>query len=300
MNDDRSVMRPAAAMHRPEDLDHLLDLLREHGDTAKIVAGGTAFTILWKAGLLQAGHVVSVTGLPGLDEVRCDDAELSIGALARVRDVERTDTTRAASPVLASTLRLVANARVRNVATMGGNVAEADYTSDPPAVLSALDAVVTIRSKDGARDLPLREFLVDYFQTALEPDEFVTGVRVPVLGPEWSGSYLKLLSRAAEDRTCIGVAAFLRRGHDGACTGARVSVVGGNPVPLRLPDVERSLVGQEPSVESFAALAAEYAAAADPVEDNRGTSSYRRRVMAPLIVRALRRAARGTNDAVFA
>jgi carbon-monoxide dehydrogenase medium subunit len=293
-------MRPPAAMHRPENLDDLLALLREHGDTAKIVAGGTAFTILWKAGLLQAEHVVSATALPGLTQVQADGDALSIGALARVRDVERAEATRTSTPVLASALRLVANVRVRNVATMGGNVAEADYTSDPPAVLSALDAVVTIRDKDGGRDLPLREFLVDYFETALRPDEFVTGVRIPVLGADWGGTYLKLLSRSAEDRTCIGVAAFLRLAADGTCAGVRVAVVGGNPVPLRLPDVEGQLVGRAPSADSFAALAAEYAAAADPVEDNRGTASYRRRVMAPLIVRALRRAARGTNDAVFA
>ncbi|RZU30979.1 FAD binding domain-containing protein [Blastococcus saxobsidens] len=293
-------MRAPAAMHRPETLEELLAILREHGDSAKIVAGGTAFTILWKAGLLQAEHIVSATGLHGLTDVRADDEALTVGALARVRDVERAEATRRNSPVLASALRLVANVRVRNVATMGGNVAEADYTSDPPAVLSALDAVVTIRDKDGGRDLPLREFLVDYFETALRPDEFVTGVRIPILAADWGGTYLKLLSRSAEDRTCIGVAAFLQHATDGTCAGVRVAVVGGNPVPLRLPEVERQFVGQEPSMEAFAALAAEYAAAADPVADNRGTASYRRRVMAPLIVRALRRAARGTNDAVFA
>jgi carbon-monoxide dehydrogenase medium subunit len=183
---------------------------------------------------------------------------------------------------------------------MGGNVSEADYTSDPPAVLAALDAEVLVRSRDEARELPIRDFLVDYFETALHPDEFVTGVRIPVLGPEWTGSYLKLLSRTAEDRTCLGVAAFVRRGDDGDCAGARIAVVGANPVPLRLPEVEESLVGRPLEPDAFAAVAAEYAAASDPVDDNRGSSSYRRRVLAPLVVRALRRAARGADDAVFA
>jgi carbon-monoxide dehydrogenase medium subunit len=287
-------------MHRPEDLDELLQLLAEHGEDAKVVAGGTAFTILWKAGLLQAGHLLGVTGLDGLADVASDGRTLSIGALARLRDVERAEATRTAVPVLASALRLVANVRVRNAATMGGNVSEADYTSDPPAVLAALDAEVVVRSRDGARELPIRDFLVDYFETALRPDEFVTGVRVPVLGPEWSGSYLKLLSRTAEDRTCLGVAAFVRRGDDGDCAGARVAVVGANPVPLRLLEVEESLMGRPLDTEAFAAVAAEYAAASDPVDDNRGSSSYRRRVLAPLVARALRRASRGADDAVFA
>jgi carbon-monoxide dehydrogenase medium subunit len=293
-------MRSSAVMHRPEQLEHLLRLLEEHGDDAKVVAGGTAFTILWKAGLLQAGHLVSAAALPGLTGVQVEGAHLAIGALTRLRDVERSDTTRTAVPVLASALRLVANVRVRNVATMGGNVAEADYTSDPPAVLAALDAEVSVRSRGGQRRVPIRDFLVDYFETALEPGELVTEVRVPVLGHEWGGSYLKLLSRSAEDRTCLGVAAFVRRDDSGRCTGVRVAVVGANPVPLRLSDVEESFVGQDLREEGFAALAAAYAAAADPVTDNRGSASYRRRVMAPLIVRALRRASRATNDGVFA
>ncbi len=293
-------MRPPAAMHRPEHLEHLLELLHQHGDAAKVVAGGTAFTILWRAGLLQAEHVLSATAVPGLGDVQAHDGRLSVGALARLRDVERTEAARRCSPVLASALRLVANVRVRNVATVGGNVSEADYTSDPPAVLTALDAAVAIRSKEGERELPIRAFLVDYFETALRADEFVTRVHIPVLGPDWGGSYLKLVSRSAEDRTCLGVAAFVRRGENDTCAGIRVAVVGANPVPLRLDDVEDSFVGQDLREETFTSLAADYTAAADPVEDNRGTASYRRRVMGPLIVRAVRRAARATNDAVFA
>lgn len=293
-------MRPPTAMHRPEDLGELLTLLRQHGDTAKIVAGGTAFTILWKSGLLQAEHLVCATSVPGLDAVSASDGRLSIGALARLRDVERSEVTAKAAPVLAAAVRLAANARVRNVATFGGNVSEADYTSDPPAVLSALDAVVIVRSQDEERQIPIREFLVDYFETALRPDEFVTRVELPELSADWAGCYLKLLSRSAEDRTCLGVAALVQRDEDDVCTGVRVAVVGAHPIPLRLPDVERAIVGQRLTTESIASLAAAYAEAADPVSDNRGSGSYRRRVMGPVIVRALRRAARGANDAVFA
>jgi carbon-monoxide dehydrogenase medium subunit len=294
-------MRPGAVMHRPEQVDDVLELLGQYGDDAKLVAGGTAFTILWKAGLLQAEHVVSLPAVEGLSEIQGDDVRMSVGALARLREVERSEVVRSSSPVLASTLRLVANVRVRNVATMGGNVSEADYTSDPPAVLAALDATVTVQSKRaGRREMPIREFLVDYFETALEADEMVTSVEVPVLPVGWSGSYLKLLSRSAEDRTCLGVAAFVRRDEQGRCAGARLAVVGANPVPLRLDHVEESLVGQQLQDDQLAAVAAEYVQASDPVQDNRGTSSYRRRVMGPLIVRALHRAARATDDAVLA
>lgn len=293
-------MRPTAVLHRPEDIADLLGLLEEHGDDAKVVAGGTAFTILWRAGLISTGHLVSATGVGGLADVQADEQGLSIGALARLRDVERAAPTLAAAPVLAAALRLVANVRVRNVATMGGNVSEADYTSDPPAVLAALDATVTLSSSHGSRDLPLSDFLVDYFETALRPEELVTRVRVPRLPAGWSGTYLKLLSRSAEDRTCLGVAAFVTRDDSGACGGLRVAVVGANPVPLRLPAAEAELLGSDLGPAAVADLAAQYVAGSDPVSDVRGSSSYRKRVLGPLVERAVRRAAWGHNDAVFA
>lgn len=293
-------MRPSAVLHRPAELPELLALLAEHGDDAKIVAGGTAFTILWRAGLLSAGHLLSATGVAGLTGLSADADGLTIGALTRLRDVERAQETLDVAPVLAAALRLVANVRVRNVATMGGNISEADYTSDPPCVLAALDASVTLTSANSSRELPFSMFLVDYFETALRPDELVTAVRIPRLPAGWSGTYLKLLSRSAEDRTCLGVAAFVTKDESGACGGLRIAVVGANPVPLRLPAADAQLLGSDLGPAAVAELAAQYVAAADPVSDVRGTSSYRRRVLGPLIERAVRRAAWGRNEAVFA
>jgi carbon-monoxide dehydrogenase medium subunit len=295
-----SVSAPKTLLHRPTTQDELLDVLAEHGDAAKVVAGGTAFTILWKAGLLRPEHLVSAMAVSGLGELAAGERQVSIGALCRLRDVERDGGVRRCHPVLAGTLRLVANARVRNVATMGGNVAEADPTSDPPCVLTALDAVVHVASREGRRAIPFREFVSDYFETVLHPEEVVTHVNVPTLAPDWSGTYLKFLSRSAEDRTCLGVAAFVRDDGAGTCAGLRVSVVGATPVPLRLRDVEAQVVGRMLDDACLAEVAAQYVAASDPISDVRGSADYRRRVLAPLVVRAVRRAARGTHDAVLA
>lgn len=293
-------MPAPAQLHLPESLEELLALLAEYGEDAKVVAGGTAFTILWKAGLLQVGHVVGCSRLAGLDRLAGVDGGTTIGALVRLRDVERSAAVRRRAPVLAAALGLVANVRVRNVATMGGNLAEADYTSDPPCVLTALGASVRLASRVGVREVPLTEFFVDYFETVLRPEEFLTGVTVPELPGAWGGTYLKFLSRSAEDRTCLGVAAIVRTDDDGRCAGLRLAVGGATPTPLRLVEVEEEFMGQELDGASLDNLAAGYVAAADPVSDHRGSAAYRRRVMSPLIVRAVRRAARGTRDAVFA
>jgi carbon-monoxide dehydrogenase medium subunit len=293
-------MTQAAVMHAPETQDEVLDVLAEHGEAAKIVAGGTAFMILRKAGLLQPEHVVSPMRVAELRGVAAEEGSVSIGALTLLRDVQRSREVRRDQPVLAAALTLVANTRIRNVATMGGNVSEADPTSDPPAVLTALDAVVHIASTDGERQVPMRDFYRDYFESVLRPEELVTRIVVPALGREWGGTYLKFLSRSAEDRTCLGVAAFARSNSDGVCTGLRLSVVGATPIPLRLPDVEKSVAGQVLDAEVLEQLADRYVEASDPVSDVRGSAEYRKRVLAPLIVRAVRRAAAHQNGAVLA
>ena len=287
-------------LHRPESMPELLTLLRTHGEDAKILAGGTAFTILFKGGLLRPDHVVSAMGVPGLSDVFVTPDRVEIGTLARLRDVERHPAVRRMHPVLAATLRLVANARVRNAATIGGNIAEADPTSDPPAVLAALDAVVHVASTEGRRELPFRDVVVDYFETALAADEMITHVVVPTLGRSWGGTYLKFLSRTAEDRTCLGVAAFVNVDAEGRCAALRLSVVGANPVPLRLPQVEEELVGMVLDEGTLRRLGQCYVEAADPVSDIRGSADYRRRVLGPLIVRAVQQAASRRNEAVLA
>lgn len=283
---------PAVGLHCPDTVDEALDLLAEHGDDAKLVAGGTAFTILWRAGLISAGHLVSCTRLPGLDRIADTDdgASVSLGALARLRSTETSTTVRRRLPVVAAALGHVANLRVRNAATWGGNVAEADNTSDLPCLLAALDAEVRVRSRSAARTVPVEAFFVDYFETALAPDELVVEVRVPVPSAWCTGSYVKFVSRNAEDRTCIGVAAFLERDGDGRCVDVRVAVIGAGPVPLRVRDAEHDLVGTDVSPEAMRELAARYAAAADPLSDLRGSAEFRLRVLPQLVVEALTRA----------
>lgn len=292
-------VRGRAALHTPDVVEEVLELLAEHGEDAKLVAGGTAFTILWRAGLISAGHLISCSQLPGLDRIEADDGAVLFGALARLRSAEVAGLVWERLPVVAAALGHVGNLRVRNAATWGGNVAEADNTSDLPCLLAALDAEVRVRSRSDARSIPVGEFFVDYFETALAPDELVVEVRVPQPSARCSGSYVKFVSRHAEDRTCIGVAAFLERGEDGTCTAARVAVIGAGPVPLRVPEAESGLRGTTLTPDAMRGVAAAYAAAADPLSDIRGSAAFRRRVLPGLVVEALTRAGARDDGAVL-
>lgn len=298
-----SLATSLPALSRPETVQEALDLLHEHGDEAKVVAGGTAFTIGWRSGLLPARHLISCTRIGDLHGVRAHgDGEraLRIGAVTRLREVEHHPLVRERAGVLAATMSVVANVRVRNAATMGGNLAEADYSSDPPCVLTALGGRVRLESRAGARWVDLTEFFTDYYQTAIRPDELLTEVEVPVLDDGWRGVYLKYTSRSVDDRTCLGVAAFVLPGPDGTCAAIRLCVGGAGPTPLRLTAVEDRFAGQAPGEDELDGLAGQYAAAADPVSDARGSSAYRTRVLRFLVPAAVRAAFDGRQGALVA
>src|SRR5262249_9423718 len=150
-------------------------------------------------------------------------------------------------PLLGETCALVGNVRVRNVATIGGNLCEADYASDPPAVLAALGARVHIEGPAGARVIEVTDLLRDFYETSLAPDELLSDVAVPIPPHGTRGAYLKFVTRSAEDRPCVGVAAFARQDDSGRLTGLRVAVgaVGGRP--LRLEQIEAQAIGEQPT-----------------------------------------------------
>jgi aerobic carbon-monoxide dehydrogenase medium subunit len=290
----------AATVHRPSSLDDVLALLAGDPEGTRLLAGGTAFTILWRAGLIQADHIVCCGAVAGLDYIRAEGGATVLGALATLRAAEVSPAVRQRCPVLASALRHVANLRVRNAATWGGNLAEADPTSDPPAVLVALDAEVTVRSVSAVRVTRVADLIADYFTTMLAPEEMITELRIPALAPGLAGSYVKFVSRSADDRTCLGVAAFAAQDPDGRCRELRLAATGAGPVPLRLPHIEAQAVGQVLDDPVAAEVAAAYAAAADPLSDLRGSARYRRRVLPALISEAISRAMSGQNQAVLA
>ena len=237
-----------------------------------MLAGGTFVGILMNQGFLEPETLLSLGRVQGLDEIEVVDGELRLGAMATHRAVERSAAVREGWPVLARAFSLVASPRVRNQATVGGVLADADYASDPPAVLAALGARVLLRSARGERTVGIDELIRGHYETCIAADELLVEVRVPP-GPE-RAVYRKFRSRSSEDRPCVAVAAA--RGED----GLRVVVGAVSGRPQELPEICANGGGP-------AAIGRGYAEAIEPISDSRGSAAYRRRVIAVEVRRAL-------------
>ena len=213
--------------HEPRSLDEVLSLRAEHGEEATIVAGGSFLGIVMNQKLFEPTMLVALRGVPNLDYIDCESGCLRLGAMATHRAVERSPVVKEDWPALAFTFSVVASPRVRNQATVGGVVADADYASDPPAMLAALGAQVVACSVRGERGIPMDEFILGHYETSLEADEIVTEILVP--RSEGRSAYRKFRSRSSEDRPCVSVAAS----EDD--TGLRVVVGGGRRAAAVFP-----------------------------------------------------------------
>ncbi len=283
-------------VHRPETTAAALRLLDEGGEDTKVIAGGTALMIMMRSGLVIPEQLVSLDRLPGLDAVAVDGDVIRLGALVSLRSMERSAALARVVPTLTAALGLVANHRVRNRATIGGNLSESDYASDPPAILTTLGCRVRLTSAASERWLDLSEFLVGYYETALEANELVTEVEVVRPSPTARTTYLKYVSRSAEDRPCVGVAAYLDVDEAGRCTDVRVAVAGATATPFTLPDVTGGCRGAAAHTTTWQDVASAYAATIDPIDDLRGSAAYRKHVTGELVGRALAAVAAGTDN----
>ncbi|MEZ0241372.1 MAG: xanthine dehydrogenase family protein subunit M [Chloroflexota bacterium] len=279
------------AFHEPRTLDEAVALLSELGDEAKILAGGTALTIMLRQHLIAPAALIHIGRLPDLDGITVGDGHLSLGALVRHRDVELSGTVAGRLPVLARTFGVVANVRVRNAATVGGVLAESDYASDPPAVFLALDAEVEVTGPAGSRSIPIADFFVAFYETAIAADEIVTGIRVPFLAEGSGAVYEKFVTRSSEDRPCIGVAAVVAFDDAGSCGDLRVSVGAAAETPQRFPDLEGTARGNRLEPELIASIADGYAERIEPLDDMRGSAWYRTEMVRVWVRRAIEHAA---------
>jgi carbon-monoxide dehydrogenase medium subunit len=276
----------------PRSLEEAATLLAEHPD-AKLIAGGTALLILIKQGVYIPGMLINLKKIRGVDEIVYDDANgLRIGALASIHAVERDGAVREHYPVLAEACHVVANIRIRNLATIGGNLAHSDYQSDPPCALLALGASVELTSGRGTRSVPLSEFLIGTYETAIEPDEVLTAITVPPPPAAQRGSYLKFTTRSSGDRPAAAVTALAVLG-GGKLDDVRLVIGAVSPSPVLLVEAARLAQGQAPSTELFARIGQAASQAMDPIEDHRGSAAYKRHLVGVLAERALAQAING-------
>jgi carbon-monoxide dehydrogenase medium subunit len=274
------------ALFRPTTLTEAADVVDAHGDDVALYAGGTELLLLMKEGLVRPRGLVDLKRVAGLAELRVDAGALTIGATARHRDVERSPLVQARCPVLAGVARHVANVRVRNVGTVGGNLAFADPHSDLATLFLALDASVTLWSRRGERGVRMADFVRGPYETSREDDEILRGVH---LTPWPAGTAAVYLKYGTHERPTLGVAVAVTAPAGGAITAARVAIGCVGPRPQRLDEIERRLGGS--SLAEADARAADFGAAAagaaETVDDVHGSAEYKREMVGVFVRRAL-------------
>lgn len=273
----------------PTTLKKALALLDKHGDQARAIAGGTSLLIMMRQRLLLPKVVVSLARIPKLDRITFDAKKgLRIGARALHRDVERSPLIKQHYPLLHETFHKVAQPRIRNMGTIGGNLACGDPLTDPGASLIALDAEVVLTSSKGERTLPLDEFFIDYYQTALEPGELLTEIHVPpATRPGWS--HIKFTPRSVEDFATVGVAVTLRA-KNGTCEDVRLALNSVASTIVRAKQAEEVLRGQPITDATLRQMGEIAATEVDPTDDNRGSADYKREMVKVLVRRAAQEA----------
>ena len=280
---------------RPSTLADALSLLDAHGEDAKVLAGGMSLIPLMKLRFAAPATLVDINDLPDLGGMAESDGWLRIGPLVRHHDVERSDVVHARYPTLAAAAPLISDPLIRNRGTVAGSLAHADPAGDWGSVMLAVGAQVAVRSEGGERVLPIDDFLVDTFTTALEPNELVTEVRVPAPTGRGGGAYLKM-ERKVGDFATVAVAVSLAM-QDGRISRAGIGLTAVGPKNIRAADAEASLAGAEPTPAAFAEAGRLAAAAAEPLTDVRGSAEYKRNVVSVFVQRGLAQAAAAAASA---
>ena len=275
--------------HAPASLDEALALLQSHGFDAKLLSGGQSLLPMMKLRLAEPAHIVDINGVPDLDYIREDDGNVCIGALTREAQLASSDLVSRLVPILHDTGKHIADPQVRNLGTVGGNLAHGDPGNDHPATMMALDASVVATGPSGSRVVSTREFFTGFFETALHNDEILTEIRIPVPPARSGGTYLKL-ERKVGDYATVGVAAQLTVDGAGTCTHAGLGLTNVSSVPVHAAAAADCLVGSkltDPDIDEAAELAVQ---ASDPSTDLRGSSEYKRAMVRVLARRALKAA----------
>jgi carbon-monoxide dehydrogenase medium subunit len=270
----------------PSSLDEALALLAQHGDEAKIIAGGTGLINLMKQRLVRPGFVIGLRALKPLTAT-AENGGLRIGALVTLGTLQTSAAVRRKAPLLAEVCGHVATVRVRSMATLGGAMAHADPNLDTPPALIAMNGQIVARSQRGERTIPADQFFTGYYQTVLEPDEIVTEIVIPEQ-PAGSGTaFLKFLPATQDDYATVSVAARIVLDGNGFVAEARVALGAAAMVPVRARAVEAALSGKAANEASFRDAASLVLDAVDPVADFRGSAEYKRKMAVVHVRRAL-------------
>jgi aerobic carbon-monoxide dehydrogenase medium subunit len=274
---------------RPGTLPEAVALLEQHGDAAKILSGGQSLIPMMKVRLARPEYLIDINQIEGLQYIREEEGYLKIGGLTREADLETSDLIRTKYPIVLDTASMIADPQVRNLATIGGNLAHGDPANDHPATMLALGAEIIAVGPRGERKIPVKDFFLSVFTTALEHGDILTEIRIPMPRARSGGAYFKL-ERKVGDFATVGVAAQITVDPDGICQEAGIGLTNVGATPLKADRAEDFLRGKtldEANIKQAGQLAAQVA---QPSSDLRGPAEYKISMVKELTKRALTRA----------
>jgi carbon-monoxide dehydrogenase medium subunit len=274
----------------PSTLQDAIGLLEKYGEEAKILSGGHSLIPMMKLRFASPEYIIDINNIPGLDYIKEEAGNIKMGALVREVDVEHSDLLKEHFPIFADVAKQIADPQVRNRATVAGNLAHGDAANDQPAVMLALRASVVITGSAGSRIVPIDEFFFGFYTTAIQPNEILTEIQIPV-PPKGTGSAYHKLERKVGDYATAGVGVQLTLDAKGICTAIGIGLTNVNPVPLRAERSEAALLGKPINDETIAEAAKFAAEDCNPSSDLRGSEEYKRAMIAVLIKRMVIKAA---------
>lgn len=272
----------------PTSVDEAVDLLAQHEDDAKLLAGGHSLLPLMKLRLAVPGLLVDLGRIPDLTYIRDAGDHLAIGAMTTHYAINSSELVRERVPLLAQAAGMVGDMQVRNRGTIGGSIAHADPASDLPSVVTALRATIVARGPEGERTIGVDDFFQDIWTSALDPAEVVTEVRVPYPSGRAAGAYEKFRQRAS-DWAIVGVAVQLSRSN-GAIDNASVVLTNVGPTPIRATTVEQALQGRAADATGMQDVAQHASDGINPSAELRASTEYKQHLARVLTQRALEQA----------
>jgi len=258
-------------------VEDALDLMAKHGEDGKLLAGGHSLIPAMKLRLQSPRTLIDLGTVAGLRGIRLDNNELVIGALTVHGDIAASDLVRKHLPGLAEAASVIGDMQVRNRGTIGGSVAHADPGADFPVILTALNAAFVVQSKAGTRIISVDDFFTDFFTTAMNANEILTEIHVPLPGAASGSAYTKL-PHPASGYIVVSAGALITRQASGTCTASRIAIGGLGSGPLRAIATEMELQGKPLTPQLITSAAAKAADESDPVDDPYASADYKKYV----------------------
>src|SRR5208282_3311819 len=250
----QSMIPPSFEYLRAKTIPEAIAMLQQHGDDAKILSGGQSLIPMMKLRIARPGWLIDINSVSGLNYIKEEGGFLKIGGLVREADIESSDLIRMKYPIIHDTAGVIADPQVRNLATMAGNLAHGDPANDHPATMLALSAQIVATGPKGERVIPVEEFFLSIFTTALKHEEILTEIRIPVPPPKSGGAYVKL-ERKVGDFATAAVAAQVTLDASGTCQKAGIGLTNAGPKPVKAKKAEDFLRGKKLDAANIAQAA---------------------------------------------